>query len=41
MIKRGDEAQDRTHQAIDSMFQTVEQGISLADEINISLNKQI
>jgi hypothetical protein len=23
------------------MFQTVEQGISLADEINISLNKQI
>ena len=41
MIKRGDETQDRTNQAIDSMFKTVEEGISLADEINISLNKQI
>lgn len=41
VIQRGDETQDRTNQAIDSMFRTVNEGISLADEINVQLNKQI
>ena len=41
VIQRGDDTQARTHQAITSMFQTVEQGISLADETNLELNRQI
>lgn len=41
VIQRGDDTQSRTHQALDSMFSTVEQGISMADEINMELNKQI
>ena len=41
VIQRGDDTQTRTHQAINSMFGVVEQGISLADETNLELNKQI
>ena len=41
VIQRGDNTQSRIHQALDSMTSTVQQGISLADETNLELNKQI
>jgi hypothetical protein len=34
-MKKGDEAQDRTKQALVSMGQMVERGIEMAAEINI------
>jgi len=40
-MNRGDEAQEKTKNALGEMNKMVEKGIQLAADINIELNKQI